>query len=64
MVTPLAILNRKLELHNNEKIEFTLVQWDGYPTEEATWERLEDSGDKVSVEAGRSDTNSTIFFHN
>lgn len=47
VVIPLAILDKKLEFHNNEKRDYALVQWGGYLLEKATWQRLEDLEAKV-----------------
>lgn len=47
VVIPLAILDKKLEFHNNEKKDHALLQWGGYLLEKATWQRLEDHEDKV-----------------
>ncbi|PNX75147.1 hypothetical protein L195_g031078, partial [Trifolium pratense] len=63
LVTPLAIIRSQDRIINGQKVRYVLVQWQGLPPEDTTWEAWDELcadynlEDKVGLEGGSIDMN-------
>ncbi|XP_058784803.1 uncharacterized protein LOC131659663 [Vicia villosa] len=70
IVTPLAILNSRIISVNGQQIQQVLVQWNGLPPEDTTWENWQDLQisynleDKVEFDGIGNDTDSAAAVNN